>query len=58
MKHNSEMFCFNFLSSGKMHSEDTRSECKLEDEGNIHRKTKVPWTTFCILGARIARRRD
>lgn len=34
-KHNSEMLCFNFLSSGKMCSEGTRNDCKLEDEGNV-----------------------
>lgn len=35
MKHNSQMICFNFLSSGKMCSEGARNDCKLEDEGNL-----------------------
>lgn len=35
MKHNLKMFCFNFLSLGKMCSEATRNDCKLEDEGNV-----------------------
>lgn len=48
MKHNSEMFCFNFLSSGKLCSEGTRNDCKLEDEGNVSQEKEGSMGNFFV----------